>query len=388
MNKKLFYGSFLLAIIYILVTLIVPDIVEKDLNRIIEQPPYTVSDNAQTLYDSLSFIGDLHSDALLWNRNLTRQSDIGHVDFPRLQQSSVTLQAFTIVSKSPAGQNFESNSSDSRDNITLLNIVQGRPVSNWFSLMNRTLYQTEKLHRYARDYNEEFVLVKSSSDLEKLIQLKEVNPNVTGGFIGIEGAHAIEGSLENLNQVFEAGVRMMGPTHFFDNKLGGSAHGMSGEGLTPFGEQVIDRMNELGMLVDLSHISPSMIDDILNRTTKPVIVSHTGVKAIYNSQRNLSDAHIKAIAEHKGLIGIAFFPGAIGDGEIPAIVASMKHVRDLVGIEYVALGSDFDGSVTTPFDVTGLPLLVEEMLNQDFSRIEIKAIMGENMRDFLLKNLP
>tara|TARA_R110002096_G_scaffold86990_3_gene199793 strand:- start:20472 stop:21638 length:1167 start_codon:yes stop_codon:yes gene_type:complete len=388
MKKKLFYGSFLLAIVYILVTLIVPDIVEKDLNKITQQPPYNVSGSAQALYDSLSFIGDLHSDALLWNRNLTRQSDIGHVDFPRLQQSSVTLQAFTIVSKSPAGQNFESNSSEAFDNITLLNIVQGRPVSNWFSLVNRALYQIKKLHLFAEVYEDDFVLVKSRIDLEKLIKLKKTNPSVIGGFIGIEGAHAIEGSLENLDRVFEAGVRMMGPTHFFDNKLGGSAHGISGEGLTPFGEQVIDRMNELGMLVDLSHISPNMIDDILARTTKPVIVSHTGVRAIYNSQRNLSDAHIKSIAANKGLIGIAFFPGAIGDGGIPAIVASMKHVRDLVGIEFVALGSDFDGSVTTPFDVTGLPLLVDELLKQGFTRDEIKAIMGENMRDFLLKNLP
>ncbi len=388
MKKFLLYSSFILATLYILLTLIAPNIVEKGQNKITQQPPYTASESAQALYDSLSFIGDLHSDALLWNRNLTRQSDIGHVDFPRLQQSSVTLQAFTIVSKSPAGQNFESNSADAFDNITLLNIVQGRPVSNWFSLVKRTLYQTEKLHRFAQSYGDEFVLVENKSDLEKLIQLKQENPGVIGGFIGIEGAHAIEGSLENLDRVFEAGVRMMGPTHFFDNKLGGSAHGISGEGLTPFGEQVIDRMNELGMLVDLSHISPNMIDDILSRTTKPVIVSHTGVRAIYNSQRNLSDVHIEAIAENKGLIGIAFFPGAIGDGGIPAIVASMKHVRDLVGIEFVALGSDFDGSVTTPFDVTGLPLLVDELLKQGFTRDEIKAIMGENMRDFLLKNLP
>ncbi len=263
------------------------------MDEITRHRPYNVSEEAQTLYDSLSFIGDLHSDALLWNRNLTRQSDIGHVDFPRLQQSSVALQAFTIVSKSPAGQNFESNSADAFDNITLLNIVQGRPISNWFSLLNRTLYQTKKLRLFAEFYDGNFVLVKSRTDLEKLIKLKEDNPDVIGGFLGIEGAHAIEGNLENLDRVFEAGVRMMGPTHFFDNKLGGSAHGLSGEGLTPFGEQVIDRMNELGMLVDLSHISPKMIDDILARTTKPIIVSHTGVRAVYNSQRNHSDAHIK-----------------------------------------------------------------------------------------------
>jgi microsomal dipeptidase-like Zn-dependent dipeptidase len=205
--------------------------------------------------------------------------------------------------------------------------------------------------------------------------------------LGIEGAHALEGSLDNLERVYEAGVRMIGPTHFFDNELGGSAHGENGAGLTDFGKLVIKRMNELNIFVDLAHCSPAIVDDVLNITTKPVMVSHIGVRAVLDSQRNLTDDQIKRIAANGGIIGIAFFDMAVGEPEIEGIIASMKHIRDLVGVEYIALGSDYDGAVAVPFDITGLPIIVEGLLNEGFTENEIKAIMGENVKRFLLKNL-
>jgi microsomal dipeptidase-like Zn-dependent dipeptidase len=205
--------------------------------------------------------------------------------------------------------------------------------------------------------------------------------------LGIEGAHALEGSLDNLVRVYVAGVRMIGLTHFFDNKLGGSAHGKSQAGLTDFGKSVVRKMNELGIFVDLAHCSPAIVDDVLEMTTNPVMVSHTGVRAVLDSQRNLSDFHIQQIAAKGGIIGIAFFDEAVGVPELPNIIASIKHVRDLVGIEYVALGSDYDGSVSVPFDITGFPLLVEEMLKERFTEAEIKAVMGENVKRFFLQNL-
>ena len=146
-------------------------------------------------------------------------------------------------------------------------------------------------------------------------------------------------------------------------------------------------MNELGIFVDLAHCSPSIIEDVLEMTTMPVMVSHTGVRAVLDSQRNLSDAHIQRIASNGGIIGIAFFDEAVGLPELPNIIESIKHIRDLVGIDYVALGSDYDGSVAVPFDITGFPLLVEGMLDAGFSEAEIKAVMGENVKRFFLDNL-
>lgn len=378
---------FAFLIIYSIGVFIIPDRIEKAKNKTLFLPPYTVSDEARDLYNSLDFIADLHCDALLWNRDLTEKSEIGHVDFPRMQEANVALQAFTIVTKSPVGQNFSKNSGESMDNITLLSIVQGRPISNWFSLMHRAIFQSRKLHRQATRYNEEFIVVKSKTDFELLLNRRKTDRRVVGGFLGIEGAHCLEGDIKNLDRLFDEGIRMIGPTHFFDNELGGSAHGESSEGLTDFGRQVIERMNRLGIIIDIAHASPEMVDDILDITMQPVLTSHTGVKGTMDNSRNLSDEHIIKIAEGGGLIGVAYFKGAVSDPLIPGIVDAMKHIKSIAGIDCIALGSDYDGSIKAPFDITGLPLLVEEMMNRGFTKPEIEAIMGGNLKRFMLGNL-
>jgi membrane dipeptidase len=385
--KKFILFLFILFVIYLIGINTVPQYVEAERNPVKAAGPYQISPEGQAIYDRLDFISDLHCDALLWGRNLNRRGDQGHVDFPRMREVNVGLQMFTIVSKSPAGQNMQSNSEDTFDNITPLTIAKGESPWNWFSLINRTLSQSQALENFVENEGEKAIFVKSKADLEKLIAARKSDKEVIGAMLGIEGGHALEGTLENLDKVYEAGVRMIGPTHFFDNEFGGSAHGQSGGGLTDFGKQVISRMNELGIFIDLAHSSPAIVDDILSFSTKPVMVSHTGVQAVLDSQRNLSDEQIQKIAANRGIIGIAFFDMAVGTPELPNIIASIKHVRDLVGVEYVALGSDFDGSVAMPFDITGLPLIVEGLMNAGFSEEEIKAVMGENVKRFFLDNL-
>jgi membrane dipeptidase len=294
---------------------------------------------------------------------------------------------FTIVSKSPSGQNMQKNSNDTFDNITPLTIAKGEGPRNWFSLINRTLSQSESLADFVDREDGNAIFVRTKADFERLIEARKTNPNVIGAMLGIEGGHAIEGSLEHLEDVYKAGVRMIGPTHFFDNEFGGSAHGESNEGLTEFGKTAVKRMNELGIFIDLAHSSPAIIEDVLDLTTKPVIVSHSGVRGVLDSQRNLSDDQIRRIAANGGIIGIAFFDGAVGTPEFPNIIASIQHVRDLVGVQYVALGSDYDGSVSVPFDITGLPLIVEGLMEAGFDEGEIRAVMGENVKRFFLQNL-
>lgn len=378
-------GAFLL--LYFAATLIVPPYIESQRNPVKTPPPYSTSTEAQAIYDKLDFIADLHCDALLWGRDLTERGSRGQVDFPRMREANVALEMFTIVSKSPSGQNMQSNSSDTFDNITPLTIAKGESPANWFSLINRTLSQSENLADYIAKEGDKAIFIKNKSDLTRLIEARKTDKTIIGGMLGIEGAHGLEGELDNLDRVHEAGVRMIGLTHFFDNELGGSAHGQSHAGLTDFGKEVVRKMNELGIFVDLAHCSPAIVDDVLEMTNKPVIISHTGVRAVLNSQRNLSDLQIKKIAENGGIIGIAFFDGAVGVPELPNIIASIKHVRDLVGVEHVALGSDYDGSVAVPFDITGFPLLVDEMLKAGFTESEIKAVMGENVKRFFLQNL-
>ncbi|TFV94595.1 peptidase M19 [Algoriphagus kandeliae] len=385
--KKVLIFLVILFVIYLIGINTVPSYVESSRNPVKIESPYEVSPEAQELYNRLDFISDLHCDALLWGRDLTKRGDRGHVDFPRMREAHVSLEMFTIVSKSPAGQNMQENSEDTFDNITPLTIMKGESPMNWFSLINRTLSQAQALEGFVTKEDGKAILVKSKADLENLLEKRKSDPAVIGAMLGIEGAHALEGNLENLKAVYEAGIRMIGPTHFFDNELGGSAHGESGDGLSEFGKQVVKRMNELGIFIDLAHASPAIVEDVLELSTKPVIVSHTGVRAILDSQRNLSDEQIQKIAENGGIIGIAFFDMAVGTPELPNIIASIKHVRDLVGIEYVALGSDYDGSVAVPFDITGLPLIVEGLMKEGFTEAEIRAVMGENVKNFFLKNL-
>jgi microsomal dipeptidase-like Zn-dependent dipeptidase len=335
----------------------------------------------------LDFIADLHCDALLWGRNLNKREERGHVDFPRMREAHVALEMFTIVSKSPAGQNMQSNSEDAFDNITPLTIAKGEGPWNWFSLINRTLSQSDALASFVENEGEKAIFIKSKADLERLIEARKSDREVIGAMLGIEGGHALEGTLENLEVVYASGVRMIGPTHFFDNEFGGSAHGENGTGLTDFGKAAVAKMNEFGIFIDLAHSSPAIVDDVLAITTKPVMVSHTGVRKVLDSPRNLSDEQIQKIAANGGIIGIAFFDMAVGTPELPNIIASIKHVRDLVGVQYVALGSDYDGSVAVPFDITGLPLIVEGLLEAGFTEEEIRAVMGENVKRFFLQNL-
>lgn len=387
MNKAFkligFTFIFILAIYY-LATLFVPKIIDKSHNKIRNNPPYQVSDKAQSLYNSLDFIADLHCDALLWKRNLLKDNNFGQVDIPKLLKANVGIQSFTIVTKSPKGQNFDKNTGES-DNITALYLVQGRPTN---SLTKRTIYQCESLFEFAEDSNGKFRVITSGSDFKNYLSDRKQNKNITAGFLGVEGAHALDGKIENIQVLFDSGVRMMAPTHFFDNKLGGSVHGISGAGLTEFGEDVIKKMIELNMIIDIAHASPQIIDDILKITDRPIVSSHTGVKGTCDNVRNLSDKHLKAIANSGGLVGIAMFEQAVCGTDATATAKAIKYTSDLIGVDHVALGSDFDGSVTTPFDITGLPLIVEELLKLDFSEKEIKMIMGENVKLFLLNNLP
>jgi membrane dipeptidase len=142
------------------------------------------------------------------------------------------------------------------------------------------------------------------------------------------------------------------------------------------------------MIVDLAHASPKTIEDVLAMATRPVVVSHTGVKGTCDNNRNLSDDQIRAVAAKGGLIGIGYWETATCGTDARAIVKAMRYVSDRVGVAHVALGSDFDGAVTEPFDTTGLVDITDAMLEAGYSEQEIRLIMGENVMGFLEVNLP
>jgi microsomal dipeptidase-like Zn-dependent dipeptidase len=206
--------------------------------------------------------------------------------------------------------------------------------------------------------------------------------------LGVEGAHALEGRLENLDALFDAGVRMMALTHFFDNEWGGSAHGTEKGGLTARGRELVGRMEARGVLVDLAHASERTFADVLGVATRPVVVSHTGVRGTCDNERNLSDEQVRAVAATGGLVGVGFWETATCGTDARAIARSARHVAALVGVRHVALGSDFDGAVATPFDASGLAQLTDALLEEGFDDEEVALIMGGNVARLLAATLP
>jgi len=384
--RKLLIATGLLIVLVVLARALLPGILERSMNRVEPGAAYPVSEEAQALHDSL-FIADLHTDSTLWQRNLAQESNRGHVDLPRLRQGNVALQVFSATTKSPRGQNYESNTSGS-DNITLLAIIQGWPLDTWDSLYARASYQLDLLHALANDPDANLLLVRNRGDLETLLADRDRGKQVTGAMYLIEGAHPLEGDLDNLDRLRERGLHFVGLTHFFDNRLGGSLHGVSQAGLTDFGKDVVRRAEALGMNIDIAHASPQMVRDVLAISSRPVILSHGGFKGICDTPRNLDDSLMREVAEQGGIIGVGYWDGAICDPTPAGIARAIRYGIDLLGIDHVALGSDFDGTVTTPFDTSGLAALTQAMLDQGFSTEEIRAVTGENMKRYLMQQLP
>jgi membrane dipeptidase len=366
--------------------LVVPKVVDGKYNAVFQAPPYVASEKAKELHKRLTVV-DLHADSLLWDRDLMARNSRGHVDVPRLLEGNVAVQAFTIVTKVPRGLNIESNSDES-DLITWLAVAERWPPATWSSLKERALYQARRLNRLAAGSNGKLVVIKTAADLSSYLERRAADPNVTAAFIGIEGAHALEGDLNNIEVFFGEGVRMMSPSHFFDNDIGGSAHGLKKGGLTEKGKEMVRRMQAAHMLVDLAHASPAVIADALAVSTRPLVVSHTGVKGTCDNTRNLSDEQLKAIAGTGGVIGIGYWETAVCGRDAKSIARAIRYTADLVGVEHVGLGSDFDGAVTTPFDTTGLAQITDALIAEGFSEEEIKLIMGGNAVRLLMQSLP
>lgn len=353
-----------------------PGMIERGLNKIDGKPLPEVSARAKALHDTLTVV-DLHSDSLLWSRDFLKRADRGHMDLPRLQDGHVALQILASTTQSPKGQNYDANGADS-DNITGLVIAQLQPIRTWDSLLERSLWHATKLHRDAKASNGQLRAVATPEDIKSLLAARQGKPLTTGAMLSVEGLHNLEGDIANLDKLYAAGFRMAGLTHFFDNDLAGSMHGLKKGGLTPLGRQVVTAMEAKGMIVDVAHCSKACVADILKMARRPVVSSHGGVQATCQVNRNLDDDQIRGVAATGGLIGIGYWDAAVCDTSPTSIAKAMKHVRDLVGIQYVALGSDYDGATTVRFDTAHLVQITQALIDAGFSNDEIRAVMGGN----------
>jgi len=356
--------------------MITPGKIERSQNKVVPVQ-LSITPAAQALQATLD-VADMHADSLLWKRDLLERSDRGHVDLPRLIEGHYALQVFSSVTKSPKGQNYDSNSADS-DTITNLTILNLQPPRTWSSLLERSLWHAEKLQGFAEKSGGRLRLIRTPSDIDRLLADRRSGNAAVGGMLSIEGLQNIEGNIANLDVLYAAGFRMAGLAHFFDNDVAGSMHGVGKGGLTPLGRQVVQRMEALGMVVDVAHASHATVADVLAMATRPVVSSHGGVQATCKANRNLTDDEVRGVAKTGGVIGIGYWSGAICSTNPKDVARAIAHVRDLVGIDYVGLGSDFDGSTTTAFDASQVVAVTQALINSGFSEADISKVMGGNV---------
>ena len=365
---------------------VMPAVFDNSVNGRRAEPPYAASERARELHRGL-LVADMHADTLLWDRDVLERSGHGHVDLPRLVEGGVALQFFTVVTKTPFAASYDTNR-EGLNAITLLSVAERWPPGAWTSLLERALYQARKLNDAAARSGGRLVVIRTAGDLERFIERRKAEPQLVAALLGAEGAYPLEGDVSNVDRMFDAGFRMMAPTHFLDNEWGGSAHGERKPGLSEKGREMVRRMEGRGMLLDLAHASAATIDDACALASRPVVVSHTGVRGTCDNNRNLSDEQLKKIAATGGVIGIGFWDAAACGADARAVARAVRHAADVVGVEHVALGSDFDGAVTEPFDATGVVQITGALLEAGFTEDEVRAVTGGNVFRLLASALP
>jgi len=231
----------------------------------------------------------------------------------------------------------------------------------------------------------QFIHIKEIEDLNHLLSSEKK----IGLLLSLEGAEPIE-SIAILDIFFHLGVRCIGLTWNHGNMLADGCKGTGG--LTPFGKDVVNRMSELGILCDVSHLSQASFWDVMMIAKKPLIASHSNCYALCPHPRNLTDSQIKELAQTGGVISINFYPDFIGlNRDLDSIIKHITHICELVGVEHVGIGSDFDGAeflITNLENSSKLINLAKELEKNGFHRREIEKIMGNNIINLLKNSLP
>ncbi|MCK5086948.1 MAG: dipeptidase, partial [Melioribacteraceae bacterium] len=220
--------------------------------------------------------------------------------------------------------------------------------------------------------------------------MSAIESNKIAAVMCVEGGHSIENSIDKLITLYDAGMRYM--TITWNNSLDWAISAQDSRsatvGLNEFGRGVIRKMDSLGVIIDISHTGIKTIQDILEVSNNPIIATHSGARAIQNHYRNLYNYQIEAIANSGGVIGVVFYPPFLGDPDnngkidISDVIIHIDHIVNLVGVDYVAIGSDFDGTGgNLPVgldDVTKFPDLTYALLEHGYSQSEVEKILGGN----------
>jgi microsomal dipeptidase-like Zn-dependent dipeptidase len=361
-----------------------PGIVDRLVNRT-GAPAVPARATAQALHDSL-WIADFHNDVLLWPRDLAVYGTYGHVDIPRLDAGGVDLAVFSVPTRHYLLSNYRRTPAVG-DVMTLRAMASRWPRAAWLDPLPRARFMANRLDAAARASHGALLVIETREDLAALLERQARGEGVMGALLSLEGVHAAGREIASVDSLFAAGFRVFGITHLFDNDAGGSAHGWRKGGLTPFGRRVVARIDSLGGIIDLAHASRATIDDVLALTSR-VVVSHTGLTSHCPGARNLDDERAVRIASRGGVLAIGFWKAAVCGDDVRDVARAIHHALTVAGDDHVALGSDFDGAVRAPFDAAHLAVLTDALLAEGLTRAQVRAVMGENAKRFLLSALP
>jgi membrane dipeptidase len=243
-----------------------------------------------------------------------------------------------------------------------------------------TLEQIDLVRRMIRSYPATFELATTAADIERIFAAGRI-----ASLIGVEGGHSIDNSLATLRMLHALGARYMTLTHTDHVDWADSASQPPRlGGLSAFGEEVVREMNSLGMLVDLSHVSPEAMDDALRVSEAPVIFSHSSARAVHDHERNVPDYILTELRRNGGVVMVTFVPAflAYGRARLSNVADHMDHVRRIAGADHVGIGSDFDGMPRTPVglhDVSTFPALTAELLRRGWTDDDVRKALGLNV---------
>jgi len=356
-----------------------------------------------------ALVVDLHSDAvlrLMRGADFGRRDTTGHMDIPRLREGGIDLQVMAcwLSTDTP--------------------LEECRPhVDSMIDSLDAQLNR----------YPDQVELCRTAAEAERIIENDKI-----AIFLGIENGVAIANDLDNLQHFYDRGVRYLTLTHTASSDwcISSADTAPAFHGLTDFGREVVRKMNELGMIVDISHASPEAVEEVLKITTDPIVASHSCVHALCPHDRNLTDDQIRAVAADGGVIGINFFTaylsaewGRVSDSlwaarepqfdsvrelyaddrdrlrearreirrtiqneleavpvDVGTVVDHIDYITRLVGPDYVCFGSDFDGVYALPSglgDCSMVPNITQELVARGYSEEDTRKILGENfMRVF------
>lgn len=331
--------------------LYVPDTIEID-----DSQSRNIIFTLETVHQNAILI-DLHNDVLekvVDGYDLGKLNSINHSDLPRFYKGGVDVQLMALwVSPTQYPNN---------------------PFEQTLKMIDSFKVQLNK-------YSSLMAQARNAREVDSLVKIGKF-----AAILCVEGGHSIEENIYKLDSLYKLGARYLTITWNNSTSWATSAQDPQAatKGLSEFGRQVIRHMDSLGMIIDVSHVGPKTIDDILEVTVNPIIASHSGVKTLRNHYRNLTDQQIIKIAQKGGVIGVIFYPPYLttsSTATINNVIAHIDYIKNLVGIDYIALGSDFDGIervVVGLEDVSKFPNLTEALLRRGYSISDIRKIYGEN----------